>query len=302
MKTILITGGSGLLGKPLTRILLRKGYTIHHLSRNENQHGNPKIKIFKWDVFKREIDEKCLVGVDAIIHLAGEGIVEKRWTDNRKKLIIESRTESIRMLYSLLKNRPHQVKDIISASAIGYYSHRGNQLLKEDDLPGSDFLSTSCIKWENAVDEGIKLGLRIVKLRTGIVLTPDGGALPQLAKPIQYNFGAAIGSGMQWTSWIHIQDAISMYVYALENANLNGVYNMVAPNPVTNKTLTSEIAVALNKSLWLPNIPAFTLKLVMGEMSIAILGSTKASAEKIVSAGFKFMYPEIKEALTEIYG
>ncbi len=301
-KTILITGGKGLVGKPLTQLLLQKGYTIHILSRNDEQQGIPNIKTFKWDVYKREIDGKCLDRVEAIIHLAGEGIAGKRWTDTRKKQIIESRTESIRLLYALLQKNPsHTVKSVISASAIGYYSDRGDDLMTEENKPAADFLAHSCVEWEKAVDEGLDLGLRIVKFRTGIVLDKNGGALSQMAKPVKMGFGAALGSGKQWMPWIHIQDVIRMYAYALENENLTGVFNMVAPNPVTNKEMSKAIAEALDKPFWLPNVPAFALKAAMGEMSTLVSGSTKVSANKIQAAGFKFDYPHLKEALKEIY-
>ena len=301
-KTILITGGSGLVGKHLTKMLLQKGYKIHILSRNDEQQSSPNIKTFKWDVYKREIDNECINDVEIIIHLAGEGIADKRWTEKRKKQIIESRTESIRLLYTLLKNNPaHPVKSVISASAIGYYSDRGNELMVEENKPANDFLAQSCVEWEKAVDEGLHLGLRIVKFRTGIVLDKNSGALSQMSKPFKIGFGAALGSGKQYMSWIHIQDTIRMYIYAVENENLEGIYNMVAPKPVTNKEMSKAIAEALHKPLWLPYVPAFALKLAMGEMSTIVLGSIKVSADKIQSVGFKFDYSDLKSALKEIY-
>lgn len=300
-KTILITGGSGLIGSFLTHVLLQKGYIVHHLRRNEAQSRNPAIRTFEWDVYRQQIDEKCIDEVDAVVHLAGEGIADKRWTNKRKQQIVESRTESIRMVYGLLKKKKdHQCKLIVSASGIGYYGDCGEALLTEDNPPGSDFLAQTCVKWEKAVDEGAKLGLRIVKFRTGVILAEQGGALPQMAKPVKWGFGAALGSGNQWMSWIHIRDAVRMYVFALEK-QLEGIYNMVSPHPATNKQIMKAIASHLNHPFWLPDIPAFVLKVVMGEMGTMLLGSAKVSANKIQSTGFIFEFLTLQEALQEIY-
>jgi uncharacterized protein (TIGR01777 family) len=297
---VLITGGSGLLGQDLTRELLRQGYQVSHLSRTPGK--NPQVKTFLWDVAKRQIDEACIDGVDTIIHLAGAGIAEKRWTDERKKLLIDSRTESIKLIYDLLKKHPHNVKNVISASATGYYSNRGDEMLTESSRPMHDFLGTCCIEWEQAVDEGMQLGLNITKFRTGVVLTKQGGALPQLAMPIKLGIGSALGTGRQWIPWIHWQDVVNMYLHAIDGRCPPDVYNMVAPNPVTNQQLTQTVAKQLRKPLWLPNVPPFVLKLLFGEMGSVVLGSTRVSAQKIQQAGFTFSYPNVADALKEIYG
>ena len=297
-KHILITGGTGLVGKPLTQLLLDKGYTVSHLSRKAA--NIPLVKTFLWDVEKAEIDPNCINDVDMIIHLAGAGIADGRWTDERKQEILSSRTKSIELIYSLLKNHPHRVKKIISASATGYYCDRGDELLTENSPPMVDFLGRCCVAWEQAVDKGGALGLKILKFRTGVVLTDKGGALKQLALPIKFGFGTVLGSGRQWVPWIHLQDVIDMYLFGVEN-DLTGVYNMVAPNPVTNFKLTVAAATQLNRPLWLPKVPAFALKLAMGEMSAVVLYSTKVSAEKIEAAGFQFKFPTLKEALRQIY-
>jgi uncharacterized protein (TIGR01777 family) len=298
-KHILLTGGTGLLGKKLTNALFEKGYTVSHLSRKQGENG--RVITYLWDIHKGTIDENCIDGVDIVIHLAGSGIADGRWTEERKKEIVESRTKSIQMVYDLLKKKSHQVSSIISASGTGYYSDRGDELMHEDDAPAKDFLGTCCIKWETAVDEGEQLGLRVVKFRTGVVLDKDGGALPQLALPIKFAAGSPLGNGKQWMSWIHHEDVINMYLYGIEQDDLKGVYNMVAPKPVTNAQLTQAVAKQLNRPLWLPNVPAFALKLLFGEMSIVVLGSTKVSAQKIETAGFKFKYREVTAALKEIY-
>ncbi|MEO8884521.1 MAG: TIGR01777 family oxidoreductase [Mucilaginibacter sp.] len=296
---ILLTGGTGLLGKQLTNALLSKGYTVSHLSRAEGSDG--RVKTYLWDIHKGIIDEHCIDGVDTIIHLAGAGIADKRWTNERKKEIIESRTKSIELIYQLLKTKPHKVNTIISASATGYYSNRGDELMTEDSPPAHDFLGTCCIKWEKAVDEGEKLGLRVLKFRTGVVLDINGGALPQLALPIKLGIGSPLGNGKAWVPWIHHEDVVGMYLFGIEQVDLKGIYNMVAPNPVTNKQLTQAVAKQLHRPLWAPNVPAFALKLLFGEMSLVVLGSTKVSAQKIEDAGFKFKFAEIEEALNNIY-
>ena len=297
---ILLTGGTGLIGSILTEQLLAKGYSVSHLSRVPGK--NPKVKTYLWDITKGEIDPHCIDGVDTIVHLAGAGIAEKRWTKKRKKVLVDSRTKSIGLIYEVMKNHPHKVKNLVSASATGYYGNRGDELLTEDSKPTFDFLSTCCVAWEKAVDKGEALGLHILKFRTGVVLDKNGGALPQLAAPVKYGAGSPLGSGKQWIPWIHWQDVIDVYLTGIENNTLNGVYNMVAPNPVTNKQMTQAIAKQLHRPLWLPNVPGFALKLLLGEMSEVVLGSDKVSAQKIEDAGYKFKYPDIETALKEIYG
>jgi uncharacterized protein (TIGR01777 family) len=299
-RSILLTGGTGLLGKHLTEALLSKGHTVSHLSRTEGK--DPRVKTYLWDINKNIIDPACIDGVDTIVHLAGAGIADKRWTEARKKEIIESRTKSIGLVYDLLRDKPHTVASVISASGIGYYSDRGNTLLTEDSSPANDFLGTCCVAWEDAVDAGIDMGLRVLKFRTGVVLDKQGGALPTLAMPVKLFIGAPIGSGKQWVPWIHWHDAIAMYVYGIEHKNIKGVFNMVSPYPVTNKQLSKAVARQLHRPLWPINVPAFALKLALGEMSAVVLGSTKVSAEKIEGRGFKFTYPLLEQALKEIYG
>ncbi|MCO5934034.1 TIGR01777 family oxidoreductase [Mucilaginibacter sp. RB4R14] len=299
-KNILITGGSGLLGRELTKALLALGHAVSHLSRSPGK--NLQVKTFLWDVNKGQIDPHCVDGVDTIIHLAGAGIADKRWTDERKREILDSRTKSIGLIYGLMKSKAHKVRTVISASGINYYGNRGDELLTEDSTPADDFIGNCCVEWEKAVDEGKQFDLRILKFRTGVVLTTGGGALPQLALPVKLAIGSPLGTGMQWVPWIHHQDAIGIYLHGLANEHLTGIYNMVAPLPVTNKELTTAVAKQLRRPLWAPNIPAFLIKLLFGEMAVLVLGSTKASAQKIEEAGFKFKYLNVSSALKEIYG
>jgi len=297
---ILITGGSGLIGRRLTDLLLSKGYAVSHLNRKPG--GDTRVTSFLWDIPKGKIDEHCIDSVDMVVHLAGAGIADEKWTDERKKELVNSRTESLRLIYKLIKDHPNKVNSIISAAAIGYYGDRGDELLTEDSAPGTGFMPECCIAWEEAIDEGKALGLRIVKLRTGVVLDKEGGALQQMARPVKLFAGAGLGSGRQWIPWIHWQDAVDMYLAAIENASLGGVYNMVAPSPVTNRQLMKAIAKQLKRPLWFFNVPSFVFKMLMGEMSIIILGSTKVSPQKVEQEGFKFKYPELEGALKEIYG
>jgi len=297
---ILITGGTGSIGKRLTDALLEKGYHVSHLSRKPG--NDPQVKTFLWDVSDNKIDEQCIEGVDIVIHLAGAAIADGRWSDERKKEIIESRTKSIGLIYISIKSRPNKVSAVISAAAVGYYGDRADELMTEESSVGNGFMPECCIAWEKAIDEGKTLGLRIVKFRTGVLLDKEGGALPQMAMPVKLFAGAAFGSGKQWIPWIHWQDAVNMYLLAISNINLTGVYNMAAPTPVTNKQLMKAIAHQLYRPLWPVNVPAFVFKLFLGEMSIIILGSTKVSAQKIQEDGFIFKYPELTEALKQIYG
>ena len=299
-KKILLTGGTGTVGQDLSKALTQNGHEVVLLSRNPQQ--NSPYPTFKWNVEKQEIDPNCIHGVDTIVHLAGAGIAAERWTDKRKKELINSRTASIALVYKLLKENNHQVTAVISASAAGYYSDRGDQLMFEESEPANDFLGDCCIRWEQAVDEGTKLGLRIVKFRTGVILEKHSGALQKIVQPIKYGFGAPLGKGKQWVSWIHLKDVTDMYLFGIENEFITGAFNMCSPNPVSNATLTKAIAKQLKKPLWLPNVPSFTLKLALGEMSTVVLGSTKMSSQKIEEIGFRFSYPTIEQALEEIYG
>lgn len=300
-KTIVVSGGTGLIGQRLCKTLLDKGYEVRILSRQLNPSMDKRIRSFAWDVSKNVVDERCFEGAVAVIHLAGEAIVDKAWTRARKKAIIDSRTDSVRLIYTALNSYNTSVKTVISAAAIGFYSDRGDELLSENSPAGEGFLAESCIAWEQAIDEGEALGLRIVTFRTGIVLDVAGGALPPMALPVKFGFGANLGSGKQWISWIHWEDVVNMYLFAVEHSNLQGTYNMAAPEPITNSTFTQALAKQFKRPLWLPQVPAILLKAVLGERSAAILGSTRVAVSKIQDAGFKFNFPSISSALKNLY-
>lgn len=297
-KKILITGATGLVGSALKKLLLSKNYDVNTLSRKPENEANA----YKWDVYKQEIDSRCLDGVEAIVHLAGEGVANKNWTEERKQQIIDSRVKSTELLYkTIAANKNHQVKSFISSSAVGYYGDCGDEILTEDSANGFGFLAKCCYLWEKSVDEGKKHSLRVVKVRTGIVLSKNGGALPQLDLPVKLFAGSAIGTGKQWVPWLHIEDMVAIYFEALENTKMEGSYNACAPFPVTNKGLTQAIAKQLHRPFWPIKVPKKALEILMGERTEAILMSSNTSAQKLLDAGYIFKYTQLKDALKNIY-
>lgn len=288
-----------MLGKQLITTLLAGGYQVSILSRKPRQIKG--VTVFLWDVNKQEIDVNCIEGVDSIIHLAGENVSEGKWTEKRKKEIIDSRVLSAQLIMKTLSEHKHQVKDFISAAATGYYGDQGKEKLTEEHTPGEDFLATCCIQWEAAADKATKLGLRVAKIRTGVVLAKDAGALPVMSLPIKFFAGAPLGSGKQWVPWIHHQDLTNIYLHILENKTLHGVYNACAPYPVTNNMMTKAIARQLHRPVWPFNVPSAVLKLILGEMSVIVLNSTHTSVQKLIETGFQFRFNELDQALSDIY-
>ncbi|AMQ55229.1 TIGR01777 family oxidoreductase [Algoriphagus sanaruensis] len=294
MRQILITGGSGLVGKRITELLEKKGYEVAWLSRSPQTQ-----KTFLWEVEQGKIDPEAIEWADAIIHLAGAGVAEKRWTFERKKLILESRTKSTELLFKAIQGAVHKPNAFISASAVGYYGfNTGPILVEETTSPGDDFLAQVVIAWENEVKKIESLSIRTVMLRIGIVLDADGGALGEMLKP---PVAAPLGSGDQWMSWIHLEDLARMFVFALEKTTLQGIYNAVAPNPATNQQLTKEAASAKGKPYVGIGVPGFALKLVLGEMAAMVLGGNRVSSQKIQKTGFEFEFSELKPALKDIF-
>ncbi len=295
MEKILITGGSGLIGQRITDLLEKKGYTVAWLSRSSQTNQ----KSFVWNVEKQEIDPEAMEWADAVIHLAGAGVAEKRWTPARKKLILESRTQSTQLLYTAIEKSSHRPSTFISASAVGFYGfNTGTALVDESSAAGSDFLAEVVVAWENEAKKMETLQLRTVLLRIGIVLDAEGGALGEMLKP---PVAAPLGSGDQWMSWIHVEDLARMFVFALEKTTLQGVYNAVAPNPATNQQLTQEAAQAKGKTYLGIGVPGFALKLVLGEMAAMVLGGNRVSCQKIQKAGFQFEFFELSAALKDIF-
>ncbi|GAB3501659.1 epimerase [Emticicia fontis] len=296
---ILITGGTGLIGKQLTRLLLSKGHKVSLLSREKV--NIPDVKVFLWDIKKGLIDDEAFKNIDYIIHLAGAGIADKRWTDKRKQEIIDSRVKPIQLLNKHLKDQKIKLKAFISASATGYYGgDTGEARLDESSPAGHDFLATCTKIWE---EEGEKFtqAERIVSLRTGIVLSEKGGALPQLLQPIKLGIGSALGSGKQWMSWIHIDDMCQLYLQAIEDEKMHGAYNAVAPAPVRNEEIVRIAADVLRKPLWAPNVPAFILKLLFGEMAIVVVGGSYIKNKRVSEElSFSYKFTTIRAALEDL--
>jgi uncharacterized protein (TIGR01777 family) len=297
---ILITGATGLVGSRLTELLLEKGHHVSHLGRSKKSGSVPS---FVWDVENKQLDLQALRGVDTIIHLAGAGIADQRWTAQRKKEILESRTHSTQLLVEILKNQPHAVKTFVGASATGYYGFGArDEVFKEESKAGDGFLADVTRQWEEQASPIATLGLRLVKLRIGIVLSEKGGALAEMAKPVKIGVGASLGTGKQYLSWIHIDDLCAQFIQAVEDQSMQGTYNAVGINWVTNAELTKEIARVLKRPLWLPPIPGFVMKIILGEMADMVLSGSKVSSEKIQRAGFQFKYGELTAALRNLFG
>ncbi|MBX2938671.1 MAG: TIGR01777 family oxidoreductase [Ferruginibacter sp.] len=295
----LITGGTGFVGSMLTAYLLRRGHTVHILTRHPKTNTVPGVKHFAWNPELQEIQLSALEGVDYIIHLAGAGVADKRWNKKYKQEILNSRVQSGALLRNTLNNHPHTVQGIISASAIGYYGpDKEGHTFTEQDPPGDNFLSDTCKVWEESM-MGIDR-VQLCTLRFGIIFGKDGGAFPKFMAPLKYGLSAILGNGKQVISWIHIEDVCRMIEFAVQH-NLNGVYNAVAPMPATNRYLTIEISHRIRKNAYIPiHVPATLLKLVLGESSLEVLKSTTVSSEKISNAGFTFLYPSIKAALNDL--
>jgi uncharacterized protein (TIGR01777 family) len=303
MDTVLITGGTGLVGRALSRLLTEVGYRVIILSRHKpTASENELISYAQWDVPRQTIDVEALQQADYIVHLAGANVGDKRWTSSRKKEILNSRVQSAALLYGSLEKYPNKVRKIISASATGYYGEDRGHAFVETDAPATDFLGATCVAWEESVLKMKQLGKKIVILRTGITLSIEGGALKEFYKPLRFGFATILGNGEQYISWIHIHDLVRLYLSAIVDHDLEGTFNAVAPNPVQHKELVMTMAqVAKGKSFISVHVPAFALKIGLGEMSIEVLKSCTASADKIQKTGFVFSYPTIKGAMEQIF-
>lgn len=297
MAKILITGGSGLVGSQLSHLLSTSGHQVVHLSRTKEPNGT--YPTFVWDLSDKSIEEEAFEGVNHIIHLAGAGIADKKWTPERKNVIIDSRVDSIKLLHHYVQKLNIELTSFISASAIGYYGmDTGSDQLMEASDTGNDFLAYVVRLWETEADTFQSM-TKVAKVRVGVVLSADGGAMKELSRPVRLLAGAPLGSGKQYMSWIHIDDLCRIFQFVLEQ-ELSGTYNATAPNPVTNEALTKSLASALKKPLILPNVPAFVMKLLLGEMSGMVLGGNYVRADKIQNEGFKFKYTNVDLAIKSL--
>lgn len=287
-----------MIGMRLSALLRDRGYKVEHLSRS----ANPKAEFpaFGWDLQKGTIDEVAVERADYIINLAGAGIADGRWTDERKQLIINSRVDSTHLLINSLQKLNKKPQAFISSAAVGYYGNRGNRLMHESDAPGIGFLTESCLEWEQAIQEVAATGIRTVALRIGVVMSTQGGALEKMLIPLRFFMATYFGNGEQWYSWIHLDDLCEMFLFAIEQEQMNGFYNAVAPHPETNKDLTKILAKASGKPALVVPVPAFVLRLIFGEMADTILFSTRVASKKIEQAGFQFRFPLLEPALRDL--
>ncbi|MCB0638943.1 MAG: TIGR01777 family oxidoreductase [Lewinella sp.] len=299
MATILIGGGSGLIGTRLSAMLQEAGHEVRHLSRRVRTQAS--FPTFQWNIKTGDIDGQAFDGVDIVINLAGAGIADGRWTESRKQLIISSRTDSTRLLQQAIQAHGHQVKAYLAGSAIGYYGDRGNEWLKETAQPGTGFLSESTVQWEAATQElSETLNLPSLTVRTGIVLSTRGGALPKMMMPLKLFTSTYFGDGQQWYSWIHIDDLCRIFVRGVADDDFRGTFNGVSPNPVRNKELAATLPKAARQPALVVPAPSLALKTALGEMSHTVLDSTRCSADKLVETGFTFQHPDLLPALTDL--
>ena len=298
-KNVLISGGSGFIGRHFTDLLIRNGYTVSILSRSEKQ-NQKDIFYYKWDVAKQFIEEESVLKADYIIHLAGENIADKRWTVKRKAAIIDSREKSSQLLYMVLKKHHKKVDAFISASAVGFYGAvNGAEICTENDAPANDFLGYACQKWEDSIDFIENLNIRTVKIRTGLVMGKNDGFLKKLIPLFKYRLGSALGSGKQYMPWIHVDDLCGIYYQAIIKEEMSGAYNAAVCDNTTNSVFSKTLARIFGYSIWLPNVPAFVLKMALGEMSKIVLTGRRVSSDKIEQTGFKFKYKNLEVALKD---
>jgi len=299
MAKVLITGGTGLVGTHLSRKLQGMGYEVNILSRTKRNEN--RLHTYIWDYNKNEIDKDAINTSDYIIHLAGVNLGERRWTSKRKQLIFDSRIKSAELIYNNINKENNKLSAFITASAIGYYGAiTSDKVLSETEPPADDFLGQTCKKWEQVADRFTDIGIRAVKIRTGVVLAKQGGALSKILIPIKWGIGSVIGDGNQYFPWIHIDDLCSIYIKAIGDTQMIGAFNAVAPEHKTNKQFMETIVRNLDKPFWFPKIPAIAIKVILGKMSGMILTGSRISSDKIKNSGFVFRYPTLESAIKQL--
>lgn len=296
---ILITGGSGLVGQRLSTMLREKGYNVAHLSRKANP--DAPFPTYRWDIASGEIDPAALQDLFGVVHLAGAGIADARWSPARKQEIISSRVDGLQLLHKALSAQIQRPQVFVSASAIGYYGNRGDEYLREDSPPQKDdFLSETCQMWEAASEPIQDLGVRLVKLRIGIVLSTHGGALAKMLPSYAAHVATYFGNGRQWYSWIHIDDLCRLFIFALENQQMQGTYNAASPQSFRNQDFALKVAEGLDKKCLLVSVPLFALRLAFGQMADVVLQSCKTDVTKTLDTGFVFSFPELPQAIKNL--
>jgi len=294
---ITISGASGLIGRRLLKLLAKDCHTLTALSRHAGTNLPPGVRLSIWDAARGQPAVDGLRDADAVIHLAGVPVAQ-RWNARVKQAIRESRVAGTRNLVLAMTTLPRKPRALICASATGYYGSRGEELLTESSAPGKDFLADVCVEWEKEAQAAEALGVRVVRMRTGIVLDSRGGALPRMLPPFKMGVGGKLGDGKHWMSWIHLEDLAALFLFALANP-VSGAINGVAPNAVTNAEFTRTLAAAVHRPAIFP-MPGFALKLLFGEMSEILLASQRVAPKAAQSAGFQFRYPELAPALADI--
>lgn len=295
---IALTGATGLVGSALGESLHRDGHPLVVLVRNSDKARDlfPKAQIVKWESTSGPPPAEALEDLDAVVNLMGEPIAAGRWTQRRKKAIRDSRVVGTSNLVESLSRCKNPPPVLVSFSAIGYYGDRGNELLQETSSPGTGFLTAVCKEWESEAQRAAQFGVRVVRVRGGLVLSERGGALPKMLPPFKLFVGGPVGSGDQWMSWIHIDDEVAVIRFAMENGSIQGALNCVAPNPVLNKDFSRELGKALGRPSFMP-VPAFALQLLMGEMADVLLQGQRVLPAKLQAAGYRFQFPGLTEAL-----
>ena len=297
--SVLVTGATGLVGRQLCKELLKCGYSVHVLSRsNRNMEG---CTCFLWDIEAEKINPKAFEGVSAIIHLAGAGVGDRRWTKCYKQQIYDSRIESTRLLINTLKTMNHTVDSFISASAVGYYNDHGSEWITEEAPMAEEFIARLCRDWESEGQGAEALGIRYVALRIGLVLSRKAGFLPKTTMTLPLRMLNYFGNGQHYYAWIHEKDVVDMFCHALTNSSVRGVYNAVAPNPVPQKKMLAELKKVLSKALIMLPVPTFALRIVLGEMARVVVFSQRVCAKKIVDTGFTFTFDKVEEAFSDLY-
>jgi uncharacterized protein (TIGR01777 family) len=296
---VLISGGSGLIGRYLTSLLLAEGFRVSHLSRQANSSG--EVRTFRWDPAKRYLNPAVLEGIDYIVHLSGANIGETPWSVSRRSEIISSRVDSANLLFTTVRDHNHKLKAFISASAVGYYgSVTSERIYSEENPPSKDFLGRTCRSWEEAADLFAGIGIRTVRIRTGVVLAKNDSALTRLMNPARFGLVIRLGSGKQYFPWIHIEDLSRIYLKAVQDNNMRGAYNAVAPEHINHTDFIRVMAGVMKRPVILPPVPGWFIKTALGEMSDLVLKGSRISSEKIVGSGYSFRYKSAKEALENI--